>query len=123
MSYANNPLIFTGTKEEYQRAMARQEIKKRTANLLANIQWRYWLKTEIEIAWPSGWAPLDDSGEVHANTSDPNTWYRWWLEKHAGPQGWAWDWRTGMIHPEVHDTLRIKFRDPKAATMFALKWS
>ena len=107
--------------------MAKFEIHTRTANLYRICQWKYWLRQETELLWPRGWAPLDESGEVHAESADPNDWYRWWLEKYVGSQGWAWDWRIGYISDisEVpcNDTLVIKFRDPKMATMFILKWS
>lgn len=119
---------FLGSKEEYQIHMAKQEIKKRTANLVSICQWRYWLRTEVEVAWPSGWTPQDHLGNS-ALTADPNKWYREWLETNVGRQGWAWDWRIGKINwPDksivgIKDTLKIKFRDPKMATMFILKWS
>ena len=48
-----------------------------------------------------------------------------------GPQGRAWDWRLLVGSSQVvvgyehmyGDRLEIKFRDPKMATMFALKWA
>lgn len=111
--------------------MAKWEIHRRTANISWNLRWRYWLKSSVVVNWPSGWAPQDDTGLVHAESSDPNTWYRWWLERHVGPQGRAWDWRLLVGSSQVvvgyehmyGDRLEIKFRDPKMATMFALKWA
>lgn len=112
-------------------SMAKWEIHLRTANVLWNLRWRYWLKSEVIIDWPSGWAPLDDSGELHANSSDPNTWYRWWLEKHVGRQRLTWDWKmqigsnTHVVGYEhlYNDKLILKFRNPAHATMFALKYA
>ena len=129
MSFAGSPMPFIGTTEERRQHMAKQEIKKRTANLVSICQWRYWLKTEIEIAWPNGWTPQDLLGNS-SQTSDPNEWYREWLEDNVGRQGWAWDWRASRTHTgsgddwfDFKDTLRIKFRDDKAATAFALRYS
>lgn len=108
--------------------MAKQEIKKRTANLVSVCQWRYWLRTEVEVAWPNGWTPQDHLGNS-AQSADPNTWYREWLEANVGRQGWSWDWRIGRTHTdeqgwfEFKDTLKIKFRDAKSATAFALKFA
>lgn len=113
---------FAPTKEELQLYMAKQEIKKRTANLVSVCQWRYWLRTEIVVDWPSGWTPQDHLGN-NAQSADPNEWYREWLEANVGKQGWAWDWRSERLHPEVRDMLIIKFRKPESATMFALKYS
>ena len=127
MSFAGAPWPpFVGSKEEYKKFMARQEIKRRTANLVSNLQWRYWLQTEVSVLWPRGWTPQDHLGNSSL-TSDPNEWYREWLETNVGRQGWAWDWRIGPIvevSDEVgRDTIRIKFRKAEAATMFALRWS
>ena len=125
---AENLLLFTGSKEEYAIHMAKQEIKKRTANLVSVCQWRYWLRTEVEVAWPNGWTPQDHLGNS-AQSADPNEWYREWLEANVGQQGWSWDWRIGRTHAdeqgwfEFKDTLKIKFRDAKSATAFALRWA
>lgn len=125
MSFAPFMFPFMGSKEERQQLMAKQEIKKRTANLISVCQWKYWLRTEVSVLWPKGWTPQDHLG-CSAESSDPNVWYREWLETNVGSQGWAWDWRIGptdWVSDEVgRDTIRIKFRNPKAATAFALKW-
>ena len=113
---------FIGTKEEYEKLMAKQEIVKRTANLVKIAQWRYWLRTEIIVDWPRGWSKIDHLGN-QVESSDPNTWYRDWLETNVGRQGWAWDWRVSMVHPEVRDVLKIKFRRPQDATAFALMFA
>jgi hypothetical protein len=129
MSFSGIPMPFIGTKEEYQKHMARQEIKKRTANLISVCQWRYWLRTEVVVNWPQGWTPQDHLGNS-AESADPNVWYRAWLETNVGPQGWAWDWRINKVYVpdnnpliEVRDSLKIKFRKAADATAFALKWA
>ena len=100
--------------------MAKQEIVKRTVNILRILQWRYWLRTEIIVDWPNGWTPQDHLGNS-ALSSDPNEWYREWLERNVGRQGWTWDWRVTMLHPEVRDMLVIKFRRERDAILFTLK--
>ena len=116
---------FLGTKEEYQILMAKQEIKKRTANLVSICYWRYWLSTEVVIPWPSGWTPQDHLGNS-VLSSDPNTWYREWLETNVGRQEWTWDWRISnnmSYYSDSPDQLCIKFRRAEDATMFILKFS
>jgi hypothetical protein len=125
MSFAGLPMPFIGTKEEYEKYMARQEIKKRTANLISVCQWRYWLKTEVVVDWPQGWTPQDHLGNS-AESADPNVWYRAWLETNVGPQGWTWDWRIKndmSYYSDSVDQLIIKFRKAADATAFALKWA
>jgi len=129
MSFAGMPMPFIGTKEEYEKYMARQEIVKRTANLVKILQWRYWLRTEVVVTWPQGWTPQDHLGNS-AESADPNVWYREWLETNVGSQGWAWDWRINKVYVpdnnpliEVRDSLKIKFRKSADATAFALKWA
>lgn len=111
--------------EDPERFMARQEIVKRTANIFRMWQWKYWLTTEITVAWPNGWTPQDHLGNSTL-TADPNEWYREWLETNVGRQGWAWDWRIHNImsyYSDSPDRLCIKFRNPEHATAFALKWA
>jgi hypothetical protein len=125
MSFAGAPMPFIGTKEEYQKYMARQEIVKRTANLVKILQWRYWLRTEVVVDWPQGWTPQDHLGNS-AQSADPNVWYRAWLETNVGPQRWTWDWRIKndmSYYSDSVDQLIIKFRKPVDATAFALKWA
>lgn len=98
--------------------MAKVEIKKRTANLISVCQWRWWLRTEIVVDWPSGWTPQDHLGNS-ALSADPNEWYREWLEANVGRQGWAWDWR---IYSNSTDQLCIKFRRAEDATMFVMRY-
>lgn len=110
------------------RFMAKQEIVKRTANIFRIFQWRYCLKHEIEIPWPSGWTPQDHLGNS-SQSSDPNEWYREWLEKNVGSQGWAWDWRIAEPVPNenadgtINETrLTLRFRKESAAVLFTLKY-
>ena len=109
-------------KEDYEMLMAKIEIKKRTANLKSILQWNYILRTQIEIPWPSGMVPfLKDAGTTWSTpSSDPNTWYRDWLEEHVGTQGWHWDWRAGHFTDLERSTLIIKFRQAHDATNFLL---
>ena len=129
MSFAGFNMPWVGSKEEYQRFMAKQEMTKRTANPIKNAVWRLRLKHEITIPWPTGWTPQDHLGNS-SNSSDPNEWYRDWLEHQVGRQGWAWDWRVGQTHIprdnpliEVRDTLKIRFHKEEHAVLFALKWA
>ena len=95
------------------------------------LSWRYWLKTSIRVKWPTGWANIDGVPNLSVESSDPNDWYRWWLEKHVGRQNWAWDWNVVVNYTNemsVHewffkDELEIRFRNPAHATMFALRWT
>jgi len=94
------------------------------------LKWRYWFKTTISVQWPYGWAPINGDPNTSVESADPNDWYRWWLEKHVGRQGWSWDWQyklgSTMIVPGYehlyNDKLEIGFRKPKHASMFLLKW-
>lgn len=103
--------------------MAKQEIKKRTANIFYIIRWKYWLKAEVSIPWPQGWTRPDHLGNSR-DSSDPNDHYRPWLEQHAGPQGRSWDWMLDRNSLDEYgwNNIKIKFRDPKAATLFVLKF-
>lgn len=103
--------------------MAKQEIVKRTANIFRTWQWRWWLKKEISIKWPHGWTPQDHLGNS-SQTSDPNEWYRAWLEQYVGRQGWDWDWRVGdrIFEGDNWGALKIKFRRESDAVLFTLKY-
>lgn len=114
--------------------MAKIEIMKRTANPYRILIWRYRLKTSITLNWPHGWVVLHDDGTggiTSIESSDPNDFYRQWLEKNAGRQGWDWEWRiketdveyTARILIFKIDMLEVRFRDANVATMFALKYS
>lgn len=96
-------------REDYEIHMAKIEIKKRTANILSILQWKYILRTQIEIPWPVWPITLDDWNG-----------YRPFLEEHVGKQGWKWDWRVGPSVNLTRSTLIIKFRYSKDATNFLL---
>lgn len=106
--------------------MAKQEIVKRTANLLRLLWWKYMPGTVISVKWPTGWTEADHLGN-QTQSSDPNDHYRPWLEQNVGRQGWDWDWRIGgsANYNEVldTDTLDIKFRKGREqyATILTLK--
>lgn len=87
----------------------------------SNIWWKYCPGEIVEVSWPRGWHPLDETGEVDCETSDPNTAYRWYLEKYVGKQGWDWDWKLGSFD---NDSLLIKVRKNKATicSLLVLKW-
>ena len=104
--------------------MAKQEIKKRTANIFYILRWKYWLKSEVSIPWPRGWTRPDHLGNS-SDSSDPNEHYRPWLEQHAGPQGRSWDWMLDRdsVDEQGWADIKIKFRDAKIATLFVLTWS
>jgi hypothetical protein len=91
------------------------------ANLISILQWRYWLRTEVSVRWPQGWSHPDHLGN-QAESSDPNSHYRWWLESYVGRQGWSWDWRIGPTQNDNRDVVIIKFRRPQDATMFAISF-
>lgn len=113
--------------------MAKIEIMKRTANPYRNLIWRWRLTTSIIVNWPDGWDLQVDAwhGTTTVESSDPNNFYRAWLEKNAGRQGWDWEWRIKEIditasHERILniiDMLEVRFRDENVATMFALKYS
>ena len=83
----------------------------------------------ILVNWPRGWVVADDNGcggKTEINSADPNDHYRPWLEKHAGQQGWDWNWRIGKSVTNNNDSIiEIKFRKglERAAITAALKWT
>jgi hypothetical protein len=105
--------------------VSRYEIKRRTLNLLDSFQWHFLLKTEVVLPWPTGQLPfVVDPATGYTwttNSSDPNRWWRDWLEANVGQQGWRWQWRT-KITPvtEGRDHITIRFRNSKDATAFTL---
>lgn len=102
----------------------------KSADTFKHLRWKYWLSTTVAVKWPMGWAPIDGRDDLAVESADPDDWYRWWLEKNVGRQGWSWDWRVS-IHPNplidvydgfFKDELEIRFRNPKHATMFMLRY-
>ena len=115
-------------------AMAKNEIHKRTLNILSNLWWKYMPGTVIEVKWPTGWFLIHemmDGTRTSGESADPNDHYRPALEKNVGKQGWDWDWRIGCVWnaddgvgTTGYATLLIKFRKSKEeyATVAKLKW-
>lgn len=90
-------------------------------SLWSKLWWKFMPGVVVKVKWPRGWYPLDESGSVDCETSDPNTAYRWYLEQYVGKQGWDWNWKIGSYE---NDSLCIKLRSGKDeyADMIALKW-
>lgn len=65
--------------------------------------------TVIKVKYPNG---------------DPNDYYRGWIEKNIGKQGFDWNWAF-VGNDIVENTLTIKLRMGKGyhATMMRLMWS
>ena len=55
--------------------------KLKPRNVWDILWWKYMPGVIVEVRWPRGWWPLDESGNNSVNTSDPNDAYRWYLEK------------------------------------------
>ena len=53
------------------------------------------------------------------DTSEPNQYYRPWLEANVGKQGTDWEWDLSKTNL---DTLEIYFAKKEQATLFELKW-
>lgn len=52
--------------------------------------------------------------------SEPNHYYRPWLEQNIGKQGIDWDWRLDSINNE--NLLAIDFTNKENALFFELSW-
>ena len=116
--------------------MSRHEIHHRLG-LIDETWWGFMPGEIVTVKWPSGeleitpdhplwdWSIGPDSYRV--NSADPNEWYRPWLEKHVGRQGWDWNWRIAPVALGCYspgDRLVIKLRKKKAhfASMISLMW-
>jgi len=64
------------------------------------------LKFKVSIDWPTS-----------VSSSDPNDFYRGWLEEHVGKQEIDWDWEIDRIDP---DGVAVYFRTEKDAFTFAM---
>jgi hypothetical protein len=72
------------------------------------IWWRWMPGSIIQLPWPSGEIRVrqEPSGIWdYIRSSDPNDFYREWLEINVGRQGWHWQWRLG-----TDNVIEIKFR-------------
>lgn len=94
---------------------------KRFLELWSQFWWKYIPGQTVEVKWPRGYYPLDDIDNVDCETTDPNTAYRWYLEKHIGKQGWDWDWRIGSYQ---NDSLLIRVRTKHVdkLSLIVIKW-
>ena len=87
---------------------------------------------EIVVPWPTGEFVV---GDTLVSSADPNDFYRPWLEKNVGRQGWDWQWRhrivTTMHSPGYEDKMItddkvvIKFRwgKERQAMLANLMWT
>lgn len=87
----------------------------------------------INVRWPAGKIAVGygdsrwyDCGAiwVEVESADPNDFYRPYLEKYVGKQGWHWDW--GFVNNDVAENrLSIKIIKSKAyyASLLILKWA
>lgn len=82
-------------------------------SLFESLWWRFMPGVTITVRWPRG-----------VESSDPNHYYRPWLEQHVGRQGWDWDWRL-FGNNVAEDCLTIKVRRPHAkyATIASIRWA
>ena len=107
--------------------MASWEIHKRTANIFANIWWKWVPGVVITVKWPYGLVPVFDSpfNGIMIPSADPNDHYRPWLESFIGKQGSDWDWRIGDIESDGSNRLVIKLKNKHSlnATIIRLKWA
>jgi len=98
------------------------------------IFWKYVPGVKVTVKWPRGLLTVDDDhpswdwtyGAKYQtfSTADPNDWYRPWMEKHVGKQGWAWDWKLEADNAS-EDRLTIKLRKDKShhSSYITLMWS
>jgi hypothetical protein len=94
----------------------------------------------VQVKWPSGkliivddehpdwdWSLSGKYQEIYS--SDPNDFYRDWMQENVGRQGRDWDWRIGEYgwteNGDADFGLEIKLRKSKAqyASIIAMKWS
>ena len=102
-------------------------------SLISSIWWRFMPGVVINVRWPVGKTVVGygdsrwyDCGAtwVEVESADPNDFYRPYLEKYVGKQGWHWDW--GFVNNDVTENrLSIKIIKSKAyyASLLALKWA
>ena len=103
-------------------------------NIREKLWWRFMPGVVINVAWPKGrirvgpghrqgWAGVGPEFE-YVDSADPNDFYRPWLEKYVGKQGWDWNWGMGgMDVTENRLTIKIRRKYAKYATIAALHWS
>lgn len=96
-------------------------------NLYNKLWWRFMPGVVINVAWPTGEIRIeqDPSGIWdYRRSADPNDFYRPWLEKNVGKQGWDWNWGMGGNDAsENRLTIKIRQKYAEYATMAALRWA
>lgn len=65
-------------------------------------------EVEIFIDWPVTW-----------RNTDPNFFYRAWLEENVGEQGLDWDWDYATVNV-LADSLKLFFKRERDASLFLL---
>jgi len=95
--------------------------------------WRFIPGTKVKLRWPVGKIVVGygdpkwyDCGAtwVEVDSADPNDFYRPWLEKHVGRQGWHWNW-TMEDNDAAENKLTLKVCKSRAkyATLAGIQWS
>lgn len=100
---------------------------------LERLWWRYWPGVKVKLKWPKGTIVVGyddprwyDCGAtwVEVESADPNDFYRPWLEKYVGYQGWHWNWvMEDNDAAENKLTLKVCKSKSKYATIAGIQWS
>lgn len=101
---------------------------------IQKLWWYFMPGSIVRVKWPSGeitvdhndprWCDLGGAARIKLYSADPSDWYRPFLEKHVGKQGWDWDWGMGG-HDATENMITIKIRrkHEKYSTMIGVMWS
>lgn len=105
----------------------------RGLTFLERLWWRFVPGEVIKVRWPRGKIKVnaDDTkygknssvGSVIFESTDPNDFYRPWLEANIGKQGWDWQWGLGPF--DVNDnklTIKIRKKYCKHKLTILLMW-
>ena len=103
-------------------------------NIREKLWWRFVPGVVINVRWPKGkivvdhndprWVDLGGAVWVELDSADPNDFYRPYLEKHVGRQGWDWNW--GMADRDATDnrlTIKIRRKREKYASLILMMWA
>ena len=100
---------------------------------IEKLWWRYMPGVCITVQWPSGEVVIDNNDPrwvdvgtvwVRLPSADPNDFYRPYLEKNVGKQGWDWNW--GLVDNDAADntiTIKLRQKHSKHATIIGLMWT